>query len=161
MIVSKKIKEAVFKKPYSFYFLFFFFLYLFFNIYINKLYVTYRVLIDNLYYGIFLIFLMLAVAFLVGLNINLMILKFKEYRKLNYKSGSFATFGVFFGILGGACPGCIVGLFPAVAGIFFGIGISLNILPFKGLELQVLSIILLIVSTNLLSKNSVCKIQKN
>lgn len=161
MVLDKKIKEAVFKRPYSFYFLFFFFLYLFFNIYINKVYVTYRVLIDNLYYGILLIFLMLTVAFLVGLNINLIIIKFKEYRKFNYKSGSFTTLGVFFGMLGGACPGCIVGLFPAVAGIFLGSGISLNILPFKGLELQILSVILLVISANLLSKNNVCKIRKN
>lgn len=158
MIVSKKIKEAIFRKPYSFYFIFLFFLYLLFNIWINKLYITYRVLIDNFYYGIFLIFFMILVAFLTALNINLIIIKFKEYKKFNYESGWFTSIAVFLGFMGGACPGCIVGLFPAFAGIFFGSGISLNILPFKGIELQILSVLLLVLSANLLSKSNTCNI---
>lgn len=158
MIVNKKIKDAILSKPYSFYFIFLFFLYLFFNIWINKLYITYRVLIDNFYYGFFLIFFMIFVAFLTALNINLIIIKFKEYKKFNYESGWFTSIAVFLGFMGGACPGCIVGLFPAFVGIFFGSTSSLNILPLKGIELQILSVILLILSANLLSKNNVCNV---
>lgn len=158
MIFNKKIKEAIFKKPYSFYFVFIFFLYLFFNIWVNKLYVTYRILIDNFYYGISLISLMILVAFLTALNANLIIIKFKEYKKFNYTTGGFTSIAVFLGFMGGACSGCIAGLFPVVTGIFLGTVLSLNVLPFKGIELQILSIILLILSANILSKENVCNI---
>ncbi|MEK6914807.1 MAG: hypothetical protein AABW83_04105 [Nanoarchaeota archaeon] len=158
MFLNKKIKRAIFRRPYSFYFIFLFFLFLFSDIWINKLYITYRVLIEKSYYGILFIFLILTIAFLTSLNINLIIIKFKEFKKINYNSGGFTTLGIFFGVLGGACPGCIVGLFPAVTGIFLGTGASLNLLPFKGIELQILSVILLVISAKLLSKNNVCKI---
>ena len=155
----KKIKNAILSKPYSFYFIFVFFLYLFFNIWINKLYITYGVLIDNFYYGVSLVFLMILVAFLTALNVNLIIIKFEEYKEFNYKSGGFTSIAVFLGFMGGACPGCIVGLFPAFSGIFLGSGLSLNVLPLKGIELQILSVILLILSANILSKESVCNVR--
>jgi len=67
------------------------------------------------------------------------------------------TPGWFIGVLGGACPGCIVGLFPAVLGIFGGAAAGLDILPFNGLELQVGSAALLIMSVWFLSKPAVCR----
>ena len=57
--------------------------------------------------------------------------------------------------MGGACSACFVGLFPAVLGLF-GVTASLTDLPFKGVELQIGSIILLGISIVLLSKPSVC-----
>ena len=154
---NKKVRQAIFAKSYSFYFLIFFFSYLVLNVWINQLYVTRRVLIDNPVFGGFLVLLMLLVAGFVALNINLMIMKFKELKKINRVSG-LTAFGVFLGIMGGACPGCLVGLFPVVLGMFGGVGYSLSVLPFNGLELQTGSLLLLIIGARLLSKPSVCKI---
>jgi hypothetical protein len=158
MILNKKIKNAVFKKPYSFYLIFFFSLYLFFNIWINKLYITYEVLFYS-YYGILLGLLIVVVAFLVGLSINLMIIKFKEYKNFNYNTGGFTSLAIFFGFMGGACSGCIAGLFPAFVGFFFGSAVSLGIFPLKGIELQLLSIILLTISIKILSRNNLCEVK--
>lgn len=158
MFFSKKMRQAIFARPYFFYFLFFFFLYLFFNIWANKIYITYEVIFYNPAFGIPLFLLMILVAGFVGLNINLLIMKFKDIKKISGKEGSITTLGIFLGIIGGACPGCIVGLFPVVLGIFGSAAAGLDILPFNGLELQAASLILLIIGAKLLSKPSVCKI---
>jgi len=158
MYFNKKMRQAIFAKPYSFYFIFFFFLYLIFNIYINKIYVTFGVVFYNPSFGIPLILLMVLVAGFVALNINLMIMKFRELKKINGGTGSITTLGIFLGILGGACPGCLGGLFPAFLGIFGGAAAGLEILPFNGLELQAGSLILLLISAKLMSKPAVCKI---
>ena len=84
------------------------------------------------------------------------IIKFKEYKQLNKKGSGLTTLGIFAGFLGGACPGCFVGLFPAVLGLF-GVSASLSVLPLYGLELQAISAVLLIISAYYLSKNPVCK----
>ena len=118
---------------------------------------THEVLSLNPVYGSFLILLMLLVAGFVGLNINLMIMKFKELKKIN-RAGGITTLGIFLGIMGGACPGCLVGLFPAVLGLLGSVGYSLSVLPFDGLELQVGSLVLLVISARLMSKPSVCRI---
>jgi len=155
---NRKMRDAIFSKPYSFYFIFFFLLYLALNIYINKLHVTYRLLYHNLYYGIPMVILSISVAAFVAMNINLIIMKFKELKKVNSSAGGITTIAIFLGIMGGACPGCIVGLFPIVMGMFGGAAFSLSVLPFYGLELQVASLILLIIGARLMSKPAVCKI---
>src|SRR3989344_5794789 len=68
--------------------------------------------------------------------------------------------GVVGGLVGGACPGCIAGFLPAMLGLFGVVGFSLYNLPFRGLEIQVLSIVLLIIGSLLLSRDLTCKIPK-
>lgn len=155
---NRKMRDAMFSRPYSFYFIFFFFSYLALNVYINKLHVTYGLLYHNLTYGIPMVILTISVAAFVALSINLMIMKFKELKKVNSGAGGITTLAIFLGIMGGACPGCIVGLFPIVMGMFGGAGFSLSVLPFYGLELQAASLVLLIIGTKLMSKPAVCKI---
>ena len=152
------MREAMFARPYSFYFIFIFIFYLLLNIFINKIYVTYGIIFYNPSFGIPLVLLMILVAGFVALNINLIIMKFRELKKVNGGETSITTIAVFLGIMGGACPGCLVGLFPAVLGIFGGAAAGLDILPFKGLELQAGSLVLLIIGAKLLSRPAVCKI---
>ena len=71
--------------------------------------------------------------------------------------GSIGFLGVTGGILGGACPGCFVGLFPAFLGLF-GMTATLSILPFNGLEIQVASTALLLFSSYFLTKPLTCKV---
>lgn len=155
---AKKIKQMIFTRPYIYSFVITFILYLTINFLVNDLSKTVLVLFNfNLNIVIPLLILNLLIASLIGININLIWLKFKEYRKINKEQG--LTFlGSFIGLLGGACPGCFVGLFPAFLGLF-GVTASLSILPFYGLELQVISAVILIISIIFLTNEYVCKIQ--
>jgi len=103
------------------------------------------------------LFFSILVGLLVAMNLNLVILKFKELRQINKESG--LTFlGIFGGLLGGACPSCFVGLFPAFIGLF-GITASLSSLPFFGIEILIISAGFLLTSIFLFTRDNVCKIK--
>jgi len=125
---------------------------------VNKTYVTLPTLFTayRISFVIPFIALSLITALLVGVNINLIILKFKEIKLLSGIGGT-ASLGLFGGILGGACPGCLVGLFPAFIGLF-GVSATLSNLPLFGLEVQIASAGFLILSMFLLTKDVTCKI---
>jgi len=153
----EKIKKAV-SGRYLIYFLVFTGLFIGLNIYFNKLDVTLPpMLSSNPKLGVPVLLFIVLVAVLVALNINLMIFKFKEVRGLSKKGSGLTTLGIFGGLLGGACPGCIVGLFPAFLGLF-GISATLAMLPFYGMEIQAASAVLLTISAFYLTKgNKVCE----
>jgi len=98
------------------------------------------------------------IAGLIGLTVALFAARLKEFR--NFKSASASSSGgLFLGTLASGCPGCAIGLFPLVAGVF-GISATLGSLPFGGVELQLVSVGLLGGSVFLLSKESkVCKVK--
>lgn len=155
----ERIKKAVFKKPYVFYFIFVFLSYIGLNVWVNQLYVSFSTLNDLATWFLipFVFFTFLIVPLLAALTINLSIIRFKE-AGFGKREGSATSVGVFAGVLGGACPGCLVGLFPAVLGLFGIAGISLSVLPLYGLEIQFLSSALLIFAVFLLTSDVVCKI---
>ncbi len=156
----QRIKKAVLEKPYVFYFIGIFFVYVGINLWVNKLYVSLSVFTSLvLWFRIpFILFTFLLIPALVALTMSLSIIKFREMRSVNNKGGSGFTFvGIFGGVLGGACPGCFVGLFPAILGLF-GVTASLSVLPLFGLEIQAASVALLVVAVVLLTRDTVCKI---
>jgi hypothetical protein len=152
-----KIKKVIVTKPYVYYFIFIFLLFIFLNVVINKVYLTSGVLFDNLLYGVPFVVFNLLIASLVAININLMILRFRDLKSVNGSEKGLTGFGVFMGVLGGACPGCFVGLFPAFLGLF-GVSASLSILPLYGIEIQMVSALLLVGSAYLLTDDPTCKI---
>lgn len=153
----EKIKKVISTRPYVYSFILIIFIYLGINFFINDLSGTAPVLFNfNLNVIIPFLILNLIIAILVGISINLVWLKFKEYKFVNKEHG-LTFFGVFIGLMGGACPGCFVGLFPAFIGLF-GVTASLSSLPLFGLELQLISLGLLILSIYLLTNEVVCKI---
>lgn len=155
-----KIKQAIFSSPYRYYFLITFIIYLGVAIWANQLYITgIKVLFD--YKPSFLIpYLVfnLIILLLVPLIVNLVIIKIKDLRDISKAGGSAGFLGIFAGLLGSACPGCFAGLFPAFLGLF-GVSATLGNLPFYGLEIQGLSIVLLMVSVWLLTRETVCKVE--
>lgn len=156
----QRIKDALLKKPYIFYFIIIFLVYIGLNIFINESTDTFSILssFNKNFLVPFLILNFLFIPFLVGMNVNLAIMKLKEVSLMASKGASgFSFVGIFGGILGGACPGCFAGLFPALLGLF-GISATLSILPLYGLEISIASIILLIVGAVLLSRETVCLI---
>ncbi|MEK6935004.1 MAG: hypothetical protein AABW46_03945 [Nanoarchaeota archaeon] len=155
----ERIKEVSLNKPYIYYFVLIFIIYTVINILVNQVYVTAQTLLtSNLKIVVPYLFFTFLVAILVALNINLTIKRFKDLKQLDMGSG--LTFvGVFGGVLGGACPSCFVGLFPAFLGLF-GITASLSSLPFFGIEILFGSIIFLIMAVVLLTGDNVCKVKK-
>lgn len=153
----RKIKNAILRKPFLFSFIFLF--YIFINIFLNQTY-TLIPMYKNFaktFLIPYLFFNFLLIPFLVALTINLTVLKFKELKTLH---GGFASGGIFAGVLGGACPGCFAGLFPAFLGLF-GITATLGNLPLFGLEIQILSFILLSIAIIFLTRDLKCEIPFN
>ena len=155
----QRLKDATLRKPYLFYFIFIFIAYVVFNSLINKSYETLDVFVTYARWFVipFIAFNYLIIPALVATTVNLSIMKFKDAREIKTNSGRFAFLGVFGGILGGACPGCFVGLFPAFLGLF-GTTITLSSLPLFGLELQIGSALLLGTAIILLTRDTVCKV---
>lgn len=159
----KTIKKT-FRWPYFAFFLVFLAIYLLFNLYVNDAFIV----LPNLaaYKANFIIpygFLVLSIAFLVPLNINLIIFKIREIRSLSTgqavkKEGSMTFLGMIGGFIGGACPGCFVGLLPTLAGIF-GLNVALSSLPYHGFEIQIPTLIILLVTTYILTNPLTCKVK--
>jgi hypothetical protein len=160
---KQTLKEVIFKKPYVYYFFGIFIGYFLLNAWINQLHVTGLGILDyRTSYLVPFLFFLFVVPGLVALNINLVIHKFGELKVMSKKgqlgTGSVGIFGITAGLIGGACPGCLVGLFPALLGLFGIAGTSLSVLPFNGLEIQAASVGLLLVGGYYLTKPVVCNI---
>jgi hypothetical protein len=154
----KKIYAVTLKWPYILSFFAIIIIYLAINIFVNQTHITAPTLFSNyIIFSFFFIFFSIFIALLVAANVNLAYAKMRELKKLNKGSGLTAI-GAFGGLLGGACPGCFVGLFPAFLGLF-GITASLGNLPLYGLEIQVISGGFLIFSLFLLTRDPTCKIK--
>lgn len=96
--------------------------------------------------------LTVIISALFGLVITLFIAKIREVRM---KSAGFGIAAGLFGGLAAGCPGCVFGLFPVVAGALgFGGGLTLAVLPWNGIELQVLTALMLLVSLFFLAEET-------
>lgn len=154
-----KLKEVIVKKRFSF--IAVFFLYLALTLFVNKTYITAQDIFISfpIWFGsifVFTNFLLLPV--LVSLTLNLAFEKIKDLKMISKKGSVFSIIGTFFSLLGGACPGCFVGLFPAFIGLF-GASFTLSNLPFYGLEIQVFSVVILIISLHYLTRPTICLIK--
>ena len=154
-----QIKEVTLKRPYLYSFLLIVVAYLGFNIYINQFTEVIPVLLSfNLWFVIPYVLLTFLIGILIAINLNLMFFKLKTVMTVKAE-GSMTAVGIFGGLLGGACPGCFVGMLPAVAGAF-GVTLSLGALPFNGFEIQVPTAAILLLTTVFLTRKNVCKIPK-
>jgi|SRR3989344_1252000 len=83
--------------------------------------------------------LVIIISLLTGLLFTVMIYKVASMRKISGQLGLFGVMGVFLGVFIPGCVACSVG----VLGVLGITGSTLALLPFKGLELQIISIVLL------------------
>lgn len=155
---KNRIKNSITKKPYVYSLPLIFLGYLLINVWINKWHITLPgIFKTNLWItGPYFVF-SLIIAFLVALALNLAHLRIVELQHVS-KASSITFFGAFFGVLTGSCPGCLVGIFPAVIGIFGGT-FSQADLPLYGIEIQLITILLMIFAIRTLSKDHTCKIK--
>lgn len=86
----------------------------------------------------------LIIGALVAINAVAVYSAYRQRRACK-EAGTVATLGTVGGLVAGICPLCVTGLFPLVLGLF-GISFSFATLPLKGLEIQILSILLLSLS---------------
>ena len=155
-IQSQKIKKAITKKEYVFLFFLWCCLFLLLNIYINELYIIRELLFTYPYYIVFpFLFFTTINTLLAALCINLVIIKYHEVKTLSATDSVLGTFGAFCTLLAGACPGCIAGFFPILMGII-GLNITLVQLPLYGIEIQILSMIILLIGAYYASLPMTC-----
>jgi hypothetical protein len=81
-------------------------------------------------------------SILFGVSLTLSLAKIKEIR---LQTAGLGLTSILFGSLAIGCPGCFFGLFPVVLS-FFGITGTLALLPLHGVEFQLLTLAVLLVS---------------
>lgn len=139
--------KRVFQKPYSIWFFGIFFVYLILNILFSGFYNTVPLILQ---YAatvdwaslLFSVLLALAIGFFVAVNSILLFIRHRQ-RKECAGAATITGVGTVGGFITGVCPLCITGLFPLLFS-FFGISFSLGSLPFSGIEVQVLTLLLLL-----------------
>ena len=98
-------------------------------------------------------------SFLVSLAVVLNVYKYNEMKKFSIGKEGVGFFGFFFGLFTSACAVCYPLILTAL-----GIPTIMLLLPFGGIEFQVLSIVLIVLSIYLVSrsiiKGNLCRIKK-
>ena len=147
--------NRVFKKPHLYIFIGIFLLYLILNLIFSGFYntipliIAYAGTVNWLKLGSSLI-LTLIIGFLVAMTMTLIYTKYKERKEC--KTGrTLASIGTIGGLVTGVCPLCVTGLLPLFLGLF-GVTFSFASLPFQGIEMQVLVVVLLVFSLHSLSE---------
>ena len=141
------------KKQNSVIFIFIFLLYLILAFFLSDFYLSvpyipyYSSTIDWIEFS-FSIFLTLVIAILTAVN-GVQI--YKNFKKISSSQKGISCAGTVIGLTTGVCSTCVAGFFPFIFGIV-GISFSYLSLPFKGLEIKMLSIILLLIGFYFLKK---------
>jgi|SRR3989344_3110008 len=150
--------KNLFRKPYLFWIIGIFVFYLALNILFSGFYDTiplifvYFKTVNWLKLGISLI-LTLAIGFFVAVNAVLVYILYKERKKCGSSEIGMTGAGTVGGLIVGVCPLCITGIFPLILGLL-GISFSFGVLPFQGIEIQVLVLGILIWSYMGLAKGN-------
>lgn len=92
--------------------------------------------------------LLLIISVLTGMLVSLMVYKARLSLKASHASNVFTSLGILAGAFVPGCAACGIGL-----AALLGLGTSLATLPFKGAELSVLAIGLLVFALASVSKN--------
>ncbi|MEM3113347.1 MAG: hypothetical protein QXI33_02900 [Candidatus Pacearchaeota archaeon] len=87
------------------------------------------------------------IALLVSLNAISFYIKYKERKNFEKckKAGFVGGVGTIGGLITGVCPLCVTGLIPLILS-FLGLSFSFATLPFQGIEVQILVVIILSIS---------------
>jgi len=152
------IKSVLSRKPYLILFFIFLLGYISLNLFINQFYAILPFFLSyNLKFVIPYFLLTALIGIGVALNLTIIVYKLRQIFGLNKEMGMTA-FGAVGGMLGGACPGCFVGLLPTLAGVF-GITVTLSSLPFLGFEIQIPTFLLVATTLFFVAKPLTCNIE--
>lgn len=162
MTIISNLKKVLKNKNYLVIFLVFTVLF-----FIGSYYLTiYKIVnLDNFVYvngvmfSVIYFILSFFIASLLGLYLSLFFYKYNKLNKVEYQNSTGGIFGGFIGALGSGCAGCSFSLFSGIAS-FFGLSLGLASLPFRGLELKIVSILFLVGANYFSLKNldkRICK----
>ena len=149
--------KRIFKKPYIYWVIGIFLVYMILNILVSQFYITvqyipYYLKTINWSELILGAIFSLTIGILISINTVYTYIRYKERKK--YKAeGALTCAATIGGFATGVCSACVTGLIPLIFSLL-GISFSWGALPFKGLEVQALVIIVLLASLywNLKSK---------
>lgn len=114
------------------------------------------VMMSGFQYTVVQLFILGIISLLFGIFVSLLVYKIRLTQKIKKSSSMWGSFGLIFGLFSAGCPTCGALLFSLI-----GMPLALMYLPFKGLELKILSIILMSISIYFLSRSLIeCKIKK-
>jgi hypothetical protein len=153
-IYFKYLKEIFSNKNY---FILYFILSLFF-ILIFDYFSNYEIIEVNLglKYLYLIIFSQYLISFLLSLFFVISVYKFNYFKKFSIKEQSSSFIGGFVGFFITGCPSCSITL-----ASYLGLGGLIGFLPYYGLELKFLSILILLYSNKLILYNlKTCNINK-
>lgn len=109
------------------------------------------IMMNGFIYAVSSFFLLAVISVLFGIYIAIFVFRIKLLKKTNPgASGASGIVGLIVGLFGAGCPMCGGVLFALI-----GMPLALFFLPFKGLELRVLSILLLGISVYFLGRSLV------
>ena len=115
----RKLVGVIKKKPIAFVLVFLGYIVL--TGILNKTYITAPEMFSAFpfwFASIFLFVNFIFVPTLVSLTLNLSFEKILDLKYVTKSKNMFTFVGIFGTLLGGACPGCFAGLFPAFIGLF-------------------------------------------
>ncbi len=113
------------------------------------------VMMSGLNYTFFNLIILGIISLLFGVFMSLFVFRIILIKKVS-KTGFFGIVGLTTGLFSAGCPTCGSVLFA-----LFGMPLALFYLPFKGLELKVLSVIFLLFSNYFLARSFInCKINQ-
>src|SRR3989344_5705132 len=141
--------KKILQKPYIYSIIAIFFIYSTLNFYTSGFNNTFQLILKyastvNWLEIIISITFSLIIGIFVALNSVLLYIKYKERQKCKNQT-ILAGLGAIGGLATGFCPLCVAGLLPLILGLL-GITLSFASLPFNGLEIQLLVIIILFIS---------------
>ncbi len=149
--------SSVFQKKYIFWFFGIIIFYLTVNILTSQFYITVKYIYMSNYFDtinwtklILSAFFALIIAVLISINSILTYIKHKQ-RKDVKKSGAVTCAATIGGLATGICPVCITGLFPLIFSLF-GLSFSWIAMPFNGIEVQIIVILILLTNFWYLTK---------
>ncbi len=147
--------KELFKKPRVYWIIGIAIVYLTLNVIFSEFYITLRYIpayLNEIHWGEILtsMVFVLITSILVALNSVSAYLKFKERKNIK-KNATLSCAATIGGLTTGVCPACVTGLFPLILSSV-GVSFSWSMLPFKGLEIQLLIIIILSTSLYYLHK---------
>lgn len=118
---------------------------------------NFRLLIGNygMTFAVIEIILMILIILFFGIFFPASVYKFVKTSSFSAKENSSSIIGTFIGILVTGCPSCSI-----VIASYIGLGGFLALLPWGGMSLKVISVILLLYANYSILKNlNVCKIK--
>lgn len=118
------------------------------------------IMMNGFLYTFSTFFILAVIALLFGVYVSLLVYKIKMRCKDKKGKGAlsnvFGSSGLIAGLFGAGCPMCGAALFA-----LFGAPLALFFMPFKGLEVRVLALILLSISVYMFSRSLIkCNIRK-